>query len=679
MADETLEIILRAQDQMSGTLNKVNAELERIGTTAQTTRTRTSLLQGAIGGLAAGASMAAFGALPNAVSSVDDILRSAVQSAMDEQAGMARLTIAVRDAIPAWNGSTAAIEAAIHARIGLGFSDDTLRSSFTGLVARTKDVNEALRLQAVAMDIARFRGVDLESASIAVGKAYQGSAVALQRMGLAVQAGSSGQAALSQAIAATRGQADAYAQTAAGRMEAAQGRVNESMQRFGTVVLPIVADAADNVTRAVGILTGAMDSYAPSVDKAKDKTFDLGNIIGNLWKVVSFSPIPGLLSVLDDLVNGSTNAAAAAAELAAEQDADRIAAAGMTDGTEQQARTLAAATTALTTHNAQLGAAAAEYARTQGGSETYTVYLNGMKVSIDKATAAQWALNDAASKYPYKAVDDFTVNAATGFRVTTAQAAASADAWQQYLASLDKTSAVTTRASDAVSSAVDREVAALKRLDEAQQTTFERMVANISAVLDRQLASLDAADRQRAADRQAAQDKRDLAAAAKALGEAPAAAGQDPTDHSKQDAVLAATRRVADLRAAIAERALTAQEDAQRKSIESAQKYIDSIVALETNATNRKALAATLQKREAVLQGRRDAAAASGDTFGAGLLDQELAAVRAAETRNNQAMRIGQATAAIQNYTTVHTTINLDGRTIAAVVDKYLGHTGRVN
>jgi hypothetical protein len=121
------------------------------------------------------------------------------------------------------------------------------------------------------MDLARFKGIDLTTATDLLGKAYSGQTAALRKAGIAVDAHATSEEALLAVQKATAGQAETYANTDAGKEEAAHQRVQEAMERIGEVVsklaevaLPILADAFTFVVDTVGnLIQGAQDLLAP--------------------------------------------------------------------------------------------------------------------------------------------------------------------------------------------------------------------------------------------------------------------------------------------------------------------------------------------------------------------------------------------------------------------------------
>jgi hypothetical protein len=72
--------------------------------------------------------------------------------------------------------------------IAIGVTDDNLRPAFARLVRSTNDVEEAQKLVNLALDISAATGKPLETVANALGKAYDGNAASLGRLGLGLDA-----------------------------------------------------------------------------------------------------------------------------------------------------------------------------------------------------------------------------------------------------------------------------------------------------------------------------------------------------------------------------------------------------------------------------------------------------------------------------------------------------------
>ena len=167
---------------------------------------------------------------------------AAAKAAAEEDASIARLNAALSANTKVTAEQQKAMDDAIEARQKLAFSDDALRDSMARLVPRTKDVGKAIELQAIAMDFARLRGVDLSTASDLVGKVFSGNTGILSRYGFTVDKNTTSTQALAMIQKAAAGQAEAYGNTTAGAMESIQISIDNIVEDIGRVVLPILSD-----------------------------------------------------------------------------------------------------------------------------------------------------------------------------------------------------------------------------------------------------------------------------------------------------------------------------------------------------------------------------------------------------------------------------------------------------
>jgi len=180
---------------------------------------------------------------------------AAAKAAAEEDASIARLNAAISANTKITEAQSKEMDAAVEARQNLAFSDDALRDSLSRLVPRTKDVSKAIELQAIAMDFARLRGVDLSTASDLVGKVFSGNTSILSRYGFTVEKGTTATQALAMIQKAAAGQAEAYGKTTQGALESIQISIDNTVEDIGRVVLPILAE----------VLTTFRDEIMPRV------------------------------------------------------------------------------------------------------------------------------------------------------------------------------------------------------------------------------------------------------------------------------------------------------------------------------------------------------------------------------------------------------------------------------
>jgi hypothetical protein len=117
------------------------------------------------------------------------------------------------------------------------FDDEDLKQSFTTLDRVTRNSGSALRLNALAADLARARHMDLQTAAILVGKVAGGNVSILRRYGFQIDKTATSTQALQMLQSRVAGQAEAFGKTnegAAARMSVAWENVKEA---FGTGIL----------------------------------------------------------------------------------------------------------------------------------------------------------------------------------------------------------------------------------------------------------------------------------------------------------------------------------------------------------------------------------------------------------------------------------------------------------
>lgn len=164
-----------------------------------------------------------------------------VKAAQESEASMARVQKMVTAAGVSWEKHAAQIDKAAAAAARKGFDDEKAAESIGRLTQQTKDVNEAIRLNSLAMDVARGRNISLEQATQIVTKANMGQAGAIRRLGIDVDKTATSQQLLASLQQRFSGQADAYSKTAAGagdRLRVAWENVQESI---GQRVMPVLA------------------------------------------------------------------------------------------------------------------------------------------------------------------------------------------------------------------------------------------------------------------------------------------------------------------------------------------------------------------------------------------------------------------------------------------------------
>ena len=206
-------------------------------------------------------------------------LEKSVHAAINAQKEQARLEVAFHNA----GKSIGPYEKAIGQLEGrsrrLGFTDEQTKRSLGSLITVTHSYAQSAREVAIAQDLARFKGVDLEQATKALTMAHAGSLRALKQLGLDVPKVTDAQDRLKHAVKdhtteayknalaeakqqdkaatlknvletvtkATHGQAQAYSDTAAGGMAQFSAQMEHIEVAIGSKLLPALTKAIQYV------------------------------------------------------------------------------------------------------------------------------------------------------------------------------------------------------------------------------------------------------------------------------------------------------------------------------------------------------------------------------------------------------------------------------------------------
>jgi len=267
-----VRILLSAKDEVSGPLDVIK---DKFGMLRQ---------EGAKGfGVGVGAALTtkALGMVDTAVSATVDWLAEGVRGAKEEEAGIKRLGQSLRANVKDWDGNTDALERRVRAAAQMGFADDEVRDSLARLVGATHDVDKAFEIQKTAMDLARFKGIDLATATNALIKVEGGQYRALKELGIVLEKGATQTEALAAVQKVAMGQASEYMTTAAGRSELLAQKVDDLGERVGGVLIP----ALDEATQGLLDFFDAIDPDAPLTleDRLKTLSDTLNGLNPMLW------------------------------------------------------------------------------------------------------------------------------------------------------------------------------------------------------------------------------------------------------------------------------------------------------------------------------------------------------------------------------------------------------------
>jgi hypothetical protein len=226
----------------------------------------------------------------------------AVKAAIEDEKAQVSLAQTLKNVTKATDAQVKATEDYIDKTArATGVADDQLRPSLDRLVRSTQDVTKAQKLQQLALDIAAGTGKDLATVTEALGKAYDGNLGALKRIGVPLDENIVKTKDFDAAVIALsdtfEGQADAAANTFAGRLARFKVAIDEAKESLGQALLPLLERfakfATDTLAPALqGIidgLTGKKKSVVPAFltfgevsQDAETAGYDLGKALRDL-------------------------------------------------------------------------------------------------------------------------------------------------------------------------------------------------------------------------------------------------------------------------------------------------------------------------------------------------------------------------------------------------------------
>ena len=225
-----------------------------------------------------------------------------VKAAIEDEAAQLRLATSLKNVTGATDDQVKATEAYVtKAQLAYGINDNDLRPSLDRLVRSTKDVEEAQKLQTLAINIAAGTGKSLQAVSEALAKAHDGNFTALKKLGGGIDENiiktKDFDAATASLANTFDGQASKQAETFDGKMRRLKEAIGEGKESIGGFILdavtPMVSTIVDKVVPAV-------QGFIDSIGGEKG----IGNAITsfiNGAKAIFIPIFKGIKSAFDDI------------------------------------------------------------------------------------------------------------------------------------------------------------------------------------------------------------------------------------------------------------------------------------------------------------------------------------------------------------------------------------------
>ena len=234
-------------------------------------------------GKIAGAAFLAAGAA--AVAYAGKLAIDGVKSAIEDEAAQLRLATSLKNVTGATEDQIKATEDYIlKTSLATGVTDEELRPSLDRLVRATKDVGEAQRLQAIALDVSAGSGKSLEAVTNAMAKAAEGNTASLAKLGVGLtsaQLKTMSMDEITKTLAGTfANQASLQADTFDGKMRRLSVAFDETKETVGGFILeaitPLITVVNDTIIPAltsfidsIGGKEGLTSAFSTYIDYAK--------------------------------------------------------------------------------------------------------------------------------------------------------------------------------------------------------------------------------------------------------------------------------------------------------------------------------------------------------------------------------------------------------------------------
>lgn len=211
-----LNILVRVRDEASAALSRLSSDVSELGGSLNFAGIKAGVLAGSLAAIAGAA------------------LLKSITVFEDGQVALAQMDALLKTIPGGIEKYREQILEAANSALRFGFDNDNAALQITKLLKATGDINFALRAFQAAMDLARFKGISLEDATQALILAFQGGGRLLKQFGIEIDEHASKETILQAVIAATRGQAEAFAETSRG--------LRAILSQLGSEILELIGE-----------------------------------------------------------------------------------------------------------------------------------------------------------------------------------------------------------------------------------------------------------------------------------------------------------------------------------------------------------------------------------------------------------------------------------------------------
>ena len=180
---------------------------------------------------------------------VAQFARTSVRAAVEMEQANSRLAVSLSNIGKASMVGSASIRTSEKAMMSLGFEGTQTALALSTLVTATGSLEKSQGMLAASADLARFKNIDLASASKILAKASGGNAKAFKELGITMDKSLPPAEALEKAMgmlnAKIGGQAAAYATTYSGKLAILEAKFQDVQEQVGYKLLPVLVKLGD--------------------------------------------------------------------------------------------------------------------------------------------------------------------------------------------------------------------------------------------------------------------------------------------------------------------------------------------------------------------------------------------------------------------------------------------------
>jgi len=229
-----------------------------------------------------------------------------LKAAMDQEAAMTRLQIAVQNAGQSFQAAYPLITETSNALVKLGFHDEETYGSLAKLTAATGNVKTAMKAMSVAADLARFKQISLAEASDLIARATTGQARGLRDLGIAMGQNIDKGATLEDILKAiedrTKGTAEAFSKTAAGGLKTFDAQLDQLKEQVGFALLPALIKVTNWLNTS---LLPTLSKFFGFLDRNKTILINFGLAFAAIWSFAKIQAgITAAITAIRLLVGG---------------------------------------------------------------------------------------------------------------------------------------------------------------------------------------------------------------------------------------------------------------------------------------------------------------------------------------------------------------------------------------